>query len=71
MTNDNGPPIEGRLLKIDQVMEIAGLGKTMIYRKVRDGTFPRPCKPGGASTRWDEGEVRQWKAEVLAARDAA
>lgn len=61
---------EDRLIPLPRVIEIAGLGKTMIYRKVREGTFPKPCKPGGSSTRWSEAEVRAWKENVLAARAA-
>ncbi len=60
--------VEDRLLPIDAVMQIAGIGKTMIYRKMRDGTFPKSCKPGGASTRWSEREVRAWYADVMASR---
>lgn len=63
--------LEDRLLPLDAIMQIAGIGKTMIYRKVRDGTFPQPCKPGGASTRWSEREVRDWKTAIMAARAAA
>lgn len=63
--------VEDRLLPIDAVMQITGLGKTTIYRKMRGGTFPKACKPGGASTRWSEREVRDWLAAVLAERDAA
>lgn len=53
-----------RLLRLSQVMEIAGLGKTMIYRLIRQGTFPRPHKPGGFASRWSEAEVRAWRAAV-------
>lgn len=63
--------VEDRLLPIDAVMQIAGIGKTMIYRKMKEGTFPKACKPGGASTRWSEREVRAWYADVMAARGAA
>uniref|UniRef100_UPI0035CA119A helix-turn-helix transcriptional regulator n=1 Tax=uncultured Sphingomonas sp. TaxID=158754 RepID=UPI0035CA119A len=60
--------LDDRLLPIAVVMEIAGIGKTMIYRKMREGTFPKCCKPGGASTRWSEREVRTWRDQVMAAR---
>lgn len=63
--------LDDRLLPIDIVIELAGIGKTMIYRKMREGTFPRCCKPGGSSSRWSEREVREWRACVLAARNAA
>jgi prophage regulatory protein len=60
--------LDDRLLPIDAVIQLAGIGKTMIYRKVREGTFPTPCKPGGCSTRWSEREVTTWRERVLAAR---
>lgn len=65
------PPMEDRFLKLPQVMQLVALGRTMIYRKVREGTFPRPLKPGGDSSRWIESEIRAWMAERKAERDAA
>lgn len=62
--------VDDRLIPIDAVMQIAGIGKTMIYRKMRDGSFPRSCKPGGASTRWSEREVREWLAGIKSQRAA-
>lgn len=69
MNNDYG--LDDRLLPLPAVMQMTGIGKTMIYRKMREGTFPRACKPGGASTRWSEREVREWRDARLAERDAA
>lgn len=60
-----------RLLSLDEVKGLVGLGKSMIYRKMRAGTFPRACKAGGCSTRWSEREVQDWVAEQLAQRQAA
>ena len=57
-----------RLLPLSAVMELAGLGRTMIYKKMKAGTFPKCCKPGGASSRWSEREVMAWKDAVMAAR---
>lgn len=62
--------LEDRLIPIDAVMQLAGIGKTMIYRKMREGTFPKACKPGGASTRWSEREVREWLDRVKQNRAA-
>jgi prophage regulatory protein len=50
-----------RLLRISQVIELAGIGKTMIYRLMRAGEFPQPYKPGGYSSRWSEAEVLAWR----------
>ena len=59
-----------RFLRLEQVIEIAGLSKAMIYRLIREGKFPTPLKPGGTATRWRESEVREWHAAVIAARAA-
>ena len=52
--------VEDRLLKLPAVTEIAGIGKTMIYRLVREQRFPQPYKPGGSASRWSEREIREW-----------
>jgi prophage regulatory protein len=57
-----------RLLKLDEVKEIVGLGKTMIYRLEREGRFPQRFKPGGWSSRWSENEVRAWVKDQRAPR---
>ncbi|WP_426255767.1 helix-turn-helix transcriptional regulator [Sphingomonas sp. DC2300-3] len=59
-----------RLLCLDEVKAIAGLGKSMIYRKMRAGTFPKACKAGGTSSRWSEREVQTWVTDQLQSRAA-
>lgn len=54
-------PDDDNLIDIKKVMEIIGLGKTMVYRLERQGKFPQRYKPGGWSSRWSEREVRVWK----------
>jgi prophage regulatory protein len=62
--------LNDRLLRLAQVLEITGLSKGMVYRLVREGKFPEPCKPGGIATRWVESELRAWREHVEAARAA-
>lgn len=66
--NDNSD--DDRLLKLEEVKDIVGLGKTMIYRLERQGKFPQRFKPGGWSSRWSEREVRAWKNDQRQARAA-
>lgn len=63
--------LDDRLIPLDAVMQIAGIGKTMIYKLMREGKFPKSCNPGGASSRWSENEVKAWRDEILAARNQA
>lgn len=57
-----------RLIRLAQVMETIGLGRTRVYEMIKDGTFPAPCKPGGTASRWSENEVLAWLAECASQR---
>jgi prophage regulatory protein len=59
-TNGLGRPAD-RLLRIDEVIAITGMGKTSIYRLMRAGQFPQQFKPGGYASRWSEAEVTAWR----------
>jgi prophage regulatory protein len=59
------PTQEGdRLIRLDEVKRRVGLGKTMIYRLIKRGQFPRPYKLSPFMARWSEQEVRRWIDEV-------
>lgn len=49
-----------RLLRINQVIDLTGIGKTMIYRLIKEGRFPQQFKPGGYASRWSEAEINAW-----------
>lgn len=56
-----------RLLRINEVEEIVGLKRAMIYRLIQRGNFPKQYKPGGFASRWNEAEVRAWREQQRAA----
>lgn len=47
------------LISLKQVTEKIGVGKSMIYKMIKDGDFPRPVKIGSIS-RWVEEDVDAW-----------
>lgn len=49
-----------RLIRIDEVKRRVGLGKTMIYRLIHEGTFPAPYKLSPFASRWSEREIIGW-----------
>ncbi len=49
-----------RLLPIKEVSQITGLGKTSIYKKMNDGTFPKGRKISEGCVRWMESEIKDW-----------
>lgn len=52
---DNHPPLA---LRIEDIAKLFSCGIRTVWRRVADGTLPRPIKLGG-STRWDADEVYQ------------
>ena len=51
---------EQRLMRRQEVEEMTGLATTTIYRKMREGTFPRPLKVSRAAVRWRVADVSAW-----------
>jgi prophage regulatory protein len=49
-------------------MRITGLGKTSIYRKSTDGSFPAPVKLGDRAVAWIKAEVLVWAEARVAER---
>lgn len=55
-----------RVLRLKQVAAIVGLGKSSIYRKVQEGTFPMPIKLGSPrASGWISSEVYDWIDEQI------
>jgi prophage regulatory protein len=49
-----------RLLTMREVVALVGLHRDTVYTRIREGTFPRPKKPGARASRWLSTEVSQW-----------
>lgn len=49
-----------KLLKLRDVIEMTGISKTEIYRRVAKGTFPMQCKLGERCARWKQSDIQQW-----------
>ena len=62
-----------RILRIEQVLEMTGLSRSSLYRRIKDGTFPEPLRLGGDASRavgWLESEVLAWIASRPRAAEA-
>jgi prophage regulatory protein len=61
-----------RLLRLPQVLALVPVAKPTLYRAIRAGTFPRPCKLlGGRAAAWSQDEINAWIAARLHERDEA
>lgn len=53
-----------RLLRLRDVMHLCGLGRSTIYRKIKDTTFPEPVRVGPGAVRWKESAIMAWIATL-------
>lgn len=68
---EDGDP--DRIIRVGRVVELVGLSKSEIYRRLREGLdFPVPLDLGGTGRRrrvgWRESEVRAWLRQRVRAR---
>lgn len=52
------------------VAAILGISRATVWRRVSDGTLPKPIRLVGV-TRWSRAEIQELIDRALAARDAA
>ena len=58
-----------RLLRLQQVGELTGLRRSMIYQLEADGNFPRRVKLATRAVGWVESEIRDWIAARIMIRN--
>lgn len=58
------------LIRIKAVMDRTGIGRTSIYKRINEGTFPAPVKIGNSSA-WVESEIDEWVNKVISEREVA
>ena len=64
------PKPKHRFIRLNEVLSRTGYGRTSIYRKMEEGTFPKSLKLGGPpkdpsifdsrAIAWIEDEIDQW-----------
>ena len=60
-----------RILRLAQVREVTGLGRSCIYHLQAQKKFPQRIKIGVRAVGWIESEVHQWVAKRIAQSRAA
>ncbi len=58
-----------RLIKLRNVMDITGLGRSTVYKYVASGNFPKPVSLGVRAVAWVEEEVQEWVMDKIEQRD--
>tara|TARA_R110002050_G_scaffold176331_4_gene309245 strand:+ start:85 stop:351 length:267 start_codon:yes stop_codon:yes gene_type:complete len=68
LMNDNEEYVM-RLIKLKEVMNNTGLGRSTIYKYVAEGEFPKPVSLGARAVAWVESEVDDWVLDRIEKRD--
>ena len=79
-TDNTSTKPKTRLIRLPEVLSRTGYGRTSIYRKMEEGTFPKCLKLGPPmedltqfdcrAIAWIENEVDQWVDSRIEARDS-
>ena len=57
-----------RFMRLAEVLEMTGMGKTFIYARMKEETFPQQFQLGSRTVVWSEQEVIIWMEEQMASR---
>lgn len=60
-----------KLLKMSDVTELTGLGKSTIYKEIGAGRFPRPLRVAERSVVWLESDLTAWVNAKIQQHNAA
>ena len=60
-----------KFLRLPDVIERTGYGRSTIYEMIGGGRFPSPVHLGPRAVAWLESEVEAWMQERIDARDQA
>jgi prophage regulatory protein len=52
-----------RIIRLPQVLDMVGLKKSAIYKKIKAQEFPAPIKLGAHASGWLESAIQQWIAK--------
>lgn len=58
-----------RLIKLAEVMNQTALGRSSVYKFMKEELFPKPVTQIGKSVAWVESEIQEWILERIEERD--
>ncbi|CRM05421.1 MULTISPECIES: helix-turn-helix transcriptional regulator [Pseudomonas] len=58
-----------RFLRLDEVLHTTGLGRNTVYRRIREGTFPKQVRIGPNSVAWRQSAIAEWMTSITPSND--
>lgn len=53
-----------RFLRLPAVMDMVGMKRATIYKRIAAGTFPAPIQIGPRAVAWDQAALADWQASL-------
>ena len=53
------------IIRLPEVLNRTGLGRSTVYLKIANGTFPKPISLGARAVGWLESDVTNWVLEQV------
>jgi prophage regulatory protein len=53
-----------RCVRISHVCEMTGMSRSSVYRKIAEGSFPKPFKLGERAVAWRVTVIESWIADM-------
>lgn len=54
-----------RFLRLNEVLHVTGLGRNTVYRRIREGTFPKQVRIGPNSVAWRQSAIAKWMSDLV------
>lgn len=58
-----------RIIRLKEVIDYTGLGRSTIYKYISEGSFPKSVSLGDRAVGWVESEVHDWILARIEERD--
>lgn len=59
-----------KVLRLQEVIRITGMGRSSIYKWMSEGTFPSPLSLGIRSVGWLEADIQEWLGSRIKLRSS-
>ena len=53
-----------RFMRLDEVLHTTGLSTATVYRRIKEGTFPKQIRIGPHSVAWRQSAIAKWMFDL-------
>ncbi len=54
-----------RLIRLKEVINLTALSRSSIYKRMKEGTFPKTVSLGDRAVAWVESDINEWIENIV------